>query len=218
MKKRFPVLIGFLAVVIGVIAVGSSLGWFQIDDTGRQKAQLIEYGDMDYTLVGGCDIHPAYIDESSNEYAAPGENMIYSKNSQDKWVPGPLKVLNKSTITTNLRVKIEYSWWNSDLLPLPGLVTVVYSPTQNADFTVDFAVPANWVFDSGTGFWNYLPGGNSIPAVADPVNGEEITLINSMGYSSAITVGSHYETKNVNVSLKVEAKQADYADWTDVSA
>jgi len=202
-----------LAVVIGVIAVGSSLGWFQIDETGRQKSQLIEYGDMDYTLVGGCDIHPAYIDESSNEYAAPGENMIYVESTPGVWEPGALKSNNKSTITTNLRVKIMYSWWNG-----ASLETVTYSPTQKADFTVDFAVPANWVYDSGTGFWNYLPGGNSIPAVADPVNGEEITLINSMGYSSAITVGSHYETKNVNVSLKVEAKQADYADWTDVSA
>lgn len=216
MKKKFLFLIGFLVVTIVVVALSSSLGWLETGENGRSKSQLIEYGDMEFSLVGGCDVQAAFVD-GADEYAAPGENMIYTESAPGVWTPGPLTALNKSTITTNLRVHIEYSWWDGDSLEL-----VVYSPTQKADFTVDFAVPANWEYDSATGCWNYLPGGvpgqNVVPAVDLVANPDGVTtaLINSMGYSSAIEVGSPYQTKTVTVKLKVEAKQADYVTWQNV--
>ena len=225
MKKKILALIIVLAVTVSVLALGRSLGWFISGGGGDPyKAQTIEYGDMEFSLVGGCDIHPAYIDEvESKEYAAPGENMIYVESSTPGvLIPGSLKVLNKSTITTNLRVKIVYSWWNT--------TTTALEPVFYGDRTDDFEVknasgmplgtPGDgWTYDSSTKCWNYLPGGNAIPAVANPAAGEEITLLSSLGYSSAMEDARLliYKNLNVTVKFKVEAKQADYVNWSVVS-
>lgn len=216
MKKKVLALIIILAVTLGVIVFNTSTAWFVTGDSDKSQAINISY--FNYSLVGGCDIRPAFIDPSieppdNNEFAAPGENMIYVEESPGVWTPGNLAVMNKSNITTNLRVKIEYSWWNGSALEQ------VYYGDQTGDFTVTFAIPADWQYDSGTKCWNYLPGGNDIPAVdlgANP-SGIETDLITFMGYSSAIINLNNYKNLAVTVKLKVEAKQADYAEWTDVS-
>lgn len=213
MKKKFLTLIVLFAVVLGIMALGTSLGWFQSGGGDTFKSQLIENGDMEYTLVGGCDIRPAFTGEDLIDYAAPGENMIYVQNTENEWVPGVLTINNKSTIATNLHVKIEYSWWNGT-----ALETVVYGDKTD-DFTVDF--PLGWVYNTATKFWDYSPGGSSVIAPVDldiSANPEGINiLINSMGYSYLLDETSPYVSEEVTVKLKVEAKQADYVEWLSVS-
>lgn len=223
MKKKFLALIVFLAVALGAIALGSSLGWFPTFGGGGDdpfKSQVIGYGDMEYTLVGGCDIRTAFTDPdilppNNNKFVAPGENMIYIQDppASGDWVPGVLTINNKSTVATNLRVKIEYSRWDG-----AALQTVVYGD-ETDDFTVDFAVLDDWEYNDATKFWDYSPGDSLvIDAVAlDTFPGGNNILINSMGYSKDILVNSNYETRAVNVSLKIEAKQADYVEWSTVS-
>lgn len=220
MKKKVLALIIILTAAVSLLVLGNSFGWFLTSSGDEQlfRAQTIDYGDMDISLVGGCQIRPVYTNmtDPTNpvEYAAPGANMIHIEQSEDVWVPGPLTMLNKSTILTNLRVHIEYSWWDGD-----SLETVVYTPTQQADFVVDFAVPADWSYDPATLCWDYLPGG-AVIAPVDPLVyplGKQSVLINSMGYSSALAPGNDYEDLPVDIIFKVEAKQAEYADWIQVS-
>ncbi len=219
MKKKVLALIIILTAVVSLLLLGNSFGWFLTSGGDEQlfRAQTIDYGDMDISLVGGCQIRPVYtnITDPTNpvEYAAPGANMIHIEQSENVWVPGPLTMLNKSTILTNLRVHIEYSCWNATLNKLE---LKVYSPSQKTDFSVDFAVATDWVYDAGTECWNYVPGGNPIPSATDLVNGDEIVLIKSMGYSAALLPGNKYETLPVTVKLKVEAKQAEYATWQQI--
>lgn len=216
MKKRVLTLFIILTIAFGIIALRYSFAWFP--NEGTYKSQAIDLSNFDISLVGGCQIRPVYtnITDPTNpvEYAAPGANMIHIEQSENVWVPGPLTMLNKSTILTNLRVHIEYSWWDGD-----SLETVVYTPTQQADFVVDFAVPADWSYDPATLCWDYLPGG-AVIAPVDPLVyplGKQSVLINSMGYSSALAPGNDYEDLPVDIIFKVEAKQAEYADWIQVS-
>ncbi len=231
MKKKVIAGIVVLAVALGVIAFKPTLAWFV--NSGSAKTQQIDLSYFDIAPVKPFDIRSAYTTPIPDpipdplpepiKYVGPGENMIYVEDPVGIWKPGPLAVTNKSTILTNLRVYIEYSWWDANLVPAPGLVTVVYSPTQNADFTVDFADSDNWIFESG--YWKYRYGGTTgsidIPA-ADPTTGEIIDLINSMGYSYQLDPSdpgnayNNYKDKEVTVKLTVEAKQAEYGDWTQV--
>lgn len=222
MKKKVIAGIVILVVAIGVIAFKPTLAWFVRN--GPAQSQDVDLGYFEISLVGGtdCEIRPAFIDPNSSppnkEYAAPGENMLFLEKAQDVWEPGPLVVLNKSTILTNLRVKIEYTY-----ITAGGVATQeVYRPTQMTDFVVDFDEPDDWVYDAVTGCWNYRYGGTAgtiaIPAATDLINGETITLINSIGYSAALGRGNIYENKDVTVKLKVEAKQAEYGTWTQVGS
>jgi len=221
MKRKYLGFIIILVVAVAVLAIGNSLGWFMSDaGNNPNNAQKIDYGDFDYSLVGGCDIRTSYTDGADVKYVAPGENMIYYKNTEDKWVNGPLTILNKSTIATNLRVKIVYSRWDS--------VGSAFVPTNYGDSTADFQVKNasgdpigttgdGWSYEPGTGFWNYLPGGKAVQPVnfeTDP-DGQNI-IISSIGYSDQLERGNVYENAVVSVKLTVEAKQADYATWNQV--
>lgn len=213
MKKKVIAGIVILAVALGVIAFKPTLAWFI--ENGPAKKQTVDLGSFDVSLVTPCDIRSSYTDPlDSEKYIAPGENMIYVNDPEDGWTPGAIAVVNKSTILTNLRVKIEYTHISSG-----GVRTqVVYSDTQQEDFTVVFANTDNWEYENG--YWNYRYGGTTgsidIPA-ADPTTGETINLINSMGYSDELLPNNIYEDEPVTIIFKVEAKQAEYGTWAQVT-
>ena len=216
-KKVIPVLI-ILAIAVGIIAYKPTLAW--LDKSEFVKSQQVDIGQLKYSFDG--EINAAYIDESTNEYVIPGANLI-----QVNGLPGILTAYNLSTITTNLRVRIDYTYYNA---VSHTLVQAAYGD-QTGDLSVAFAVPANWTYDTVTKCWNYKPAGApsgspyEIPAYVEPVTasgettvappvGDTIPLINSLGYSSALTAGNPYEHQNVKITLTVEVKQADYATWT----
>jgi len=216
-KKVIPVLL-ILAIAVGIIAYKPSLAW--LDNSQFAKSQQVNIGQLKYSFDG--EIDAAYIDESSTEYVLPGANLIYVNG-----VPGSLVAYNLSTITTNLRVRIDYTYYDTGT---HTLIQAAYGD-QTGDLSVAFAVPANWAYDSATKCWNYKPAGApsgspyEIPAYIEPVTasgettiappaGDTIPLINSLGYSSALTAGNPYENQNIHITLTVEVKQADYVDWT----
>ena len=212
MKKKVLLVILLLATVLTVLLLYPSLGWFM--DSGSEKSQAVDVGYFDIALANGCDIRSAYTDEGTSEkYVAPGENMIYIEQSEDVWRPGPLTIVNKSTIPTSLRVKVEYTFWG----PF-GFETVVYSQDHQFDFSVVFREPLDWQYDETTEYWNYLPDGNDIEPVdlSENPDGVQTALIDSLGYSDTLGPGSIYEDESVSVKLKVEAKQAEYATWIQV--
>ena len=226
MKKKVIAGIVVLAVAFGVIAFKPTLAWFV--DSGSAKTQQIDLSYFDIAPVKPFDIRSAYTTPIPDpipdplpepvKYVGPGENMIYVEDPVGIWKPGPLAVINKSTILTNIRVKIEYSFWNGT-----SLEDVVYGDKTD-DFSVIFNDPTNWDFAGG--YWNYRYGGTTgsidIPA-ADSTTGETIDLINSMGYSYQLDPSKpgnayeNYKDKEVTVKLTVEAKQAEYGTWTQVT-
>jgi len=218
MKKKVILILLFLTAAVSVVVLKPSLAWFF--DSGSDKSQLIDIAKFDVALTKPCDIRSAYTAGSDN-YVAPGENMIYIEETENVWVNGSLSVMNKSTITTNIRVKIQYS-----RLVGENLVTTTYGDSTN-DFQVKDAsgtlitVSPDWDYDVATKCWLYKPVDDTqrpydISIPTDPVSGDEIVLLSSMGYSDQLEQNNTYKNKTVTVALKVEAKQAEYATWTQV--
>ena len=233
MKKKVMPIILVLAIAFGVIAFKPSLAWLS---SSFNKSQKVDIGALSYTFDDTVSLNASYTDGSSNTFATPGENLLYVGTE-----PGTLKIFNLSTITTNLRIRIDYTYYNTDLLPLPGFVTIPYGekPALTDDFDVKdytgelLGVSSKWSYDAG--YWNYvadpLAGAgktDDIIAYIEPTTlegettltppvGDEIELISSVGYSSLLGNNSPYKDKPVTVKLTVQVKQADYVDWSTIA-
>ncbi len=211
MKKRTTLIIIALLLAVVAVAIAGTVAW--MNKQGDDRSQEISIGIFDISLQKPFEIRSGYVSEGGDNYVGPGENIMYFEDPADVWAADALRVVNKSNIPVSLRVKIEYSRWNGVSMEN----NIVYSGVSPADddFTVAFGVPADWTYDSG--YW-YYKGGN-IPAVDFNTNpdGETYTLINSLSYNENILPGSDYEEKTVKVKLLVEAKQAEYATWAQVS-
>ena len=235
-KKVLPVVI-VLATAVGIIAFRFTFAWFRSGGfEGNNKSQQVIAGALNYEFTG--EIRGIYEDESSSVYVAPGENLIFVDDTHQ----GPMTALNKSSIATNLRVKIEYTYFEYD----EGTSSFVehYAPYDDSDtdLTVTFASPSNWDRDDATGWWYYHVTGAAendyrIPAVLEPTTqpatesttegstetsaettegapaGESIPIFTFLGYSDTLEKDDGYDDEQVKIKLTVEVKQADYVDW-----
>lgn len=210
MKKKTILIIVALLMAIVAAAIAGTVAW--LPRQGQDKMQNISIGIFDVSLQKPFEIRSGYVSVEGDNYIGPGENIMYFEDPADVWAADALRVVNKSNIPVSLRVKIEYSRWNGVSMEN----NIVYSGVSPADddFTVAFGVPADWTYDSG--YWYYK--GGTIPAVDLNTNpdGETYTLINSISYDENLLPGSVYEDKEVKIKLLVEAKQAEYATWTQV--
>ncbi|GEM_PF-1780418 len=226
MKKKVLAILIVLATAVGIFALRSSFAWLK---TGfDSKSQEVIVGKLNYEFTG--EIRGIYENESSTVYVAPGENLIFIDETQQ----GPMTAVNKSSIATNLRVKIEYTYYEYD----EGTSSFVgqFEPYDgsNTDLTVTFASPSNWVYDTDSGCWLYhvtgAPAGDyRIPAPLEATTqpsteptsesltqadvGEDIPIFTFLGYSDTLDKDSGYDDKEVKIKLTVEVKQADYVTW-----
>lgn len=223
MKRKALALMLILTAIVGIIAFKPSFGWIS---SVFNKSHEVDLGDLKYSFEG--EMHAAYIDESSSEFVAPGENLIYVGN-----VPGTLKAFNLSTIKTNLRLRIDYTYYDTGDSTFK---TVTYGD-QTGDFVVKYTKDillgssSYWAYDSSEKCWNYQPNGvagqydidayvsaettTGEGGITDPPPvGNELDLIYSLGYSDSLLAGNIYEDENVHITLTVEVKQADFVTWS----
>ncbi len=210
MRRKKFFLISVAVVATFGIALGLSLAWYL--EKGEDKKQ--EVGDSSYFymhIVGGLEIRPLFRDETNNiDYLAPGANIAYSEidTVNHIWRQSPIVLYNRSSIETELRIKLDYTHIDSN----KNANLVTYSPTQNEDFEIVFTNPTAWVFEDD--YWYYRPGGNPIAPTGDVA--AQVELIKSIGYSSDLDKGNVYENEEVEVNIIFEAKQAYYGTWTQV--
>jgi len=206
MKKKVFTLIIILTAAIAVIAFKPSYAWVS---ENFNKSQKVDVGKLDYGFSGS-------IIQSQN-IVTPELNLI----------DGTLTAMNKSTITTNIRVKIVYTYYDAGILVDN---TKIYDNSPNQDLQVDFSTAnGTWdyipvsVSDPSSGCWLYKPNGASldspykIPVSTDLNNGDSIPLIDFLGYSGInVNPTDGYEGQHVTIKVTIDAKQADYAEWKTI--
>lgn len=225
MKKRIVSVALILAIGIGILFLQSSVAW-QTNKFDRPQNMTI--GTLLYDFEGTVE---GIYDSGTAQYVAPGANLLFIGSQ-----PGALNAYNRSTITTQIRVKVEYTriYWNGSAF-VSQFVPYSDSDYVPDDLVVTFAEPALWEYvayvpgNPNTGCWFYKPAVDvaapyDIPAFVDDPGtpdddaGNIIALISFLGYRGDIEDSPSwgYVDSPVSIKLTVEAKQADYVDWATV--
>ena len=210
MRKKKFFLISIAVIATFAIVLSLSLAWF-LEKGDDKKQELGDSSYFDMHIVGGLDIRPIFRDESKDiDYIAPGANIAYSEIDQVNhiWRQSPIVLYNRSSIETELRIKLDYTYIKEN----ENLALVTYSPTQDADFEIEFFDKNDWEFEDD--YWYYRPGGNPIAPTGETA--AQVELIKSIGYSHELVAGNVYENEEVEVNIIFEAKQAYYGTWTQV--
>lgn len=190
-----------VAVIALSSAVGGTFAWFT---DAQYSEKIFEVGLIRYQYTDSL---------IAATYIVPGQKLFSAG--------GALKLRNLSTVKTNLRFRIVYSRWNSqgtlvdsDVIykpgdPLAGILDIEFVPGWLYDVDGDPLVDSGCFYycDSFGNVWD-IP--ESTGSVADDIplftniglNGPNVTVTSS---------GMRYQIK-----LIFQAKQAQFAAWTDI--
>jgi hypothetical protein len=132
------------------------------------------------------------------------ENSLILVPSEDL-VDIPFTLTNSSSITSQLRIQITYTKItnvNDSLV----IQTINYSgdPLDHID------VIMNPLFEYVDGYWYY--NGESFIL---PIESGAMDILSSLSYNGEYA-GIDYSTQTVNVTLRIEVKQADNVTWEDL--
>ena len=214
----FLILLGFLA---GAYNANQSYAWF----TDQENVPLtLESGKVHYEVA----------------YIAPGGLMTPGKNLFTSFT-----VTNKSTIDTNVRLKIEYTVWSRSAGSPPAVTSAaaVYttngamsSPDDDQYLNLNIKKPIGSepgfelmeipgaLPEMGGSWWVYSA---LVPAVSKDAAGNIIPAVIPVFDASADPPFQFYydgpKTKNVfesrpiTITIHLQAKQADHVEWADLT-
>ncbi len=120
----------------------------------------------------------------------------------DEILLGTLKLVNKSTIPTEIRFK---------------LVDTV-RPNATDGFVIEFTDSNLWKSENGYYIYGTTVNGelvSDIPAATDS-NGSEISFIKNIKYNGEAIERDQYSGKDSTVTLIFQAKQGEFATWEDI--
>lgn len=209
MTKRIIAFVASLAVILGLMNCGSSYAWFV---TSFSKKQLI-------SVLTVSSVHSAYLtdlESPETNIIMQGDNLI-SLDGRD----AVLKIENKSTTDTQLRISIEYTSFASG-----SRNQVRYSASPDDDIEVSFA-NNRWAmnFNAGNECYFYYMGEDytgdkmidSVTSVPSITPAESvIEAISSIAYKDSISYA--YSGQKINVTVKFEMKQADNITWQTIDS
>jgi hypothetical protein len=132
------------------------------------------------------------------------ENSLILVPSEDL-VDTPFTLTNNSTITSQLRIKITYT----KITSVNDVLTIQSINYSGAEFE-HINVVMNPLFEYVDGYWYY----NGVSYVL-PINSGVIDILSSLSYNGAYA-GIDYSGQAVNVTLKIEIKQADNVTWEEL--
>lgn len=135
---------------------------------------------------------------------------------------------NYSTIDSQVRIKIEYTYYNSSSDPTAS--SAVYQGASSEKLQVNFPTGLTYSYNSSDGYWYCSISDGVIPAInSEDSTGttdetttsvlseyEEVVLIEDMYYKGDMH-DKTYEGKEVSVTITLQAKQAYYVDWEDIT-
>ncbi len=217
MKSKIICLVLSLVFFAGVFSVNGTYAWF-IDygslGEGANSLHNFKSGDIDYVISGG------FKTLGENERIQPEMELLES----------PLVLTNRSSVDTQLRVKVFYTYFISvpESVEVEGAVDGYlkidnYSTVgTNAPFDVkiDGSCWAMHEREYDDCFYYETAQTDVIPAMADDAQTpQQIPLFTSMKYSgkNSIIPTTAFKDDNVfKVTLVFQAKQANYVEWKDI--
>ena len=186
--KKSKLLILFMVMCLSIVSIAAvTYGWFV--SVKRTGSVYFKTGEVKY-MMNEDSFENNFIKKS---YIVPGEELLTKT----------VYIINKSTISSNLRVMIE--------VEVNGSKYIVDSTNQYiiADLTDD------WVFDleEDTDCW-YFNANNS--QVIDHDSGTaNINILESL-ILNGNTFGTSIASSKVKITLYFQGKQSNYATWVDL--
>lgn len=207
MIKRLILFVASLAVIFGLMSSSSSFAWFA---TSSQKKQSISV-----SLVS--NIHSASLSDlqaPANTIIVQGDNLVSLDGRS-----AALRLDNKSTTDTQLRISIEYTSYRSGKAE-----QVIYSASEEDDIVVEFANDA-WAKNvnvAGISYFYYMGSAqgatvsdiNTVPSISPSV--ASIPAIEKIYYKDDVSYA--YSGQKINVKVNFESKQAENITWSAIDS
>ncbi len=192
MKKRIISIVLIVVALLSVTLFQNTFAWFTVDSYLTQNFIV---GDVNYELE-------LVAEEDTREFILPGDEVL----------PGTFTLINKSTISTEIRFKVVDNVRADEI----------------DNFVVTFKNPDSWSF-SEDGYYYYSAqvtdeNGAQVMSSVIPeatvtngeVNGVEISFIDSIKYNGETIEKEQYSGNSPIVTLKFQAKQGEFATWEDI--
>lgn len=237
MKTKIICLVLSLVFVFGAFGVNGTYAWFVTYGGGSGRGVVHNFlsGNIGYTLVGG------FIDGQSVTAIKPEMNLLtelenlpenLSENTGMYLVPMALEPdlkegeeKTQKYVDAQLRMKVFYTYIDSAGNMADGY-SIVGQATDNAPFVAQLATDTQgnvyWQYDVETGYFNYVnPETNSDIIVGGLEAVDPIPMFTAMYYSgenSDIPTSVFKNNNQFTVKIAFQAKQAAYAQWTDIGA
>lgn len=186
LKKKIILLSGAIVVLLAGL-VATTLAW--LTDTKTSSINFV-MGDVNYE----CQFNI-----NSDSIVVPGQPLFNAD---------AITITNKSTVATNVRVKIAVTEKDKTDL-ITDIVEITFD--ENSD----------WVNDGD--YWYYKGKPTSltddsanISAVTDPSVGDVLNFNVNMTFDGS-KVGNDYSGKSYTITIVVEGKQAEYVLWENMA-
>lgn len=206
MTKRIILYVASLAVILGLIASGSSYAWFA---SSTEKKQSISVSLVSNTYSANI----SDIQFPAQTVIVQGDNLVNLDGRN-----AALYIENQSTTETQLRVTVEYTSYRSGRAE-----QVIYSASEEDDIIVEFASDA-WAKNvniAGVSYYYYVGSSfgsdsvfdtSAVPAI--PPSMGRIPVITKIAYKDDVSYA--YSGKPINVKVSFESKQAENVTWSAI--
>ena len=189
MKKYKTLILLLILCMVVCIFAGTTYAWFvKVKRTG---AVYFKTGEVKYMMTDESFENNFY----DKSYIVPGEELLKSK----------IYIINKSTISSNLRVKIE--------VEVNGTKYIV----DNNNQYIIAELFDTWTYDTtgNTQCWYYTVNNSQI--IENLANSTNLDIIESIKLNGN-AFGTSIENKKVKITLYFQGKQSNYATWEDLGS
>ena len=235
MKIKIICLILSLVFVVGALGVNGTYAWFVTYSGGSGRGVVHNFisGNIGYTMVGG------FVDSETTPTIKPEMNLLTSLDNIPEnltsetrmyLVPialepdlkqGEEKV--QKYVDAQLRMKVFYTYID-DAGNMADGYSVVGQSTDNRPFVAQLAADAEgkvyWQYDAQTGYFNYVNPDDGTDVIKGGLEAvDPIPMFEAMYYSgenSDIPTSVFKDKNNFTIKIAFQAKQAEYAKWTDI--
>ncbi len=196
MKKRLLILVLTISVLTLCIFTQGTFAWFT-DAAAYQKT--FQIGDIKYIYSGGL------ITSGENEIVVPGQPLISGSS---------LSLTNQSSIDTNLRLQIRFSY--EDQLT-HETVNEIYSGGAGSamDEFMEVLLVAGWEYRSADQCWHFKHNSSFVIPAATTIDGDIFSIIDSIAFNGDL-VDMSLSGAIFNIKLIFQAKQAELVDWETI--
>ena len=192
--KRISLLLLTAAFIFVSVFTDKSYAWFT-DTNVTQK--IFQIGDIVYIYSG------TLVTDPTKKYV-PGEELLTSGN---------LTLTNKSTITTNFRVKILYSFTDIATDPDTVYTNEPYGPGCALEDYLTIGLVSKWKYDVTDDCYHYEYDTGDYVLPIPPVEGYTFEIINTITFDGE-NIKNSYSGQGFGIKILFQAKQSEFVGWT----
>lgn len=206
MKNKKIILLGFGLLLVVTTLVVSIAAWLtDVDETPNTTFTI---GNVEYSIVG---------DFIADGIIVPGQQLITTTEVSQGVNEVVIKLTNKSTVNSKIRLRIEVKVDDEAITTLAGLSSIFTTGNPGGGF----ALPTDWkqnLVEELTWYYGAAVSGvdaNDLGAIILPST-KVIPVLNSLKLDGS-KVGNDYAKKGLTIKFIFEAKQADYVTWEQLA-